>query len=197
MHHGRGGEIVLRVMSLPIGSWLLWAAALLLLGGFGREPSLGRRVLSGLLGVTLGLHLLADFWPALTWAALGALVLTTVAVAWQKLSSLTVAASLATAAVMVLSWPAAVASGFDPVATAGFGIGLLAAATSPGLTAPATALVGGLIGHLTLGHSFDGPATFAPNTEQLFQVAATAAVAAAVLSLLIDKAWALRGRLAR
>ncbi len=184
-------------MCLPLGSWLLWATALLLLGGFGREPSLGRRLLSGLLGVTLVLHLLAGFWPTMTWAALGALGLTTFALAWPKLSSLTIAASLATASVMVLAWPAAVASGLDPVATAGFGIGLLAAATSPGLAAPATALLGGLIGHLTLGHSFDGPATFAPNTEQFFQVAATAAVAAAVLSVLIDRAWTLRGRLAR
>ncbi len=197
MGSGHLGEIDLRVISLPLGSWLLWATTLLLIGGFGREPSLGRRVLSGFLGGTLLLHLAADFWPILTWAAFGALALTCGMVAWQKLSSLTVAATVATAAVMILSWPAAVASGLDPVATAGVGVGFLAAATSPGLAAPAAALLGGLLGHLTLGHSFGGAATFAPDTEQLFQVAGTGVVAAAAFSILIDRAWALRGRFAR
>lgn len=182
---------------MPIGSWLLWATTLLLLGGFGHVPALGRRLLLSLLSATLGLHLLASFWPVLIWAALGTFALTAFAIAWERLSSLTVAASLATTAVLVLSWPAAVASGLDPVVTAGIGVGLMAAVTSPGMAAPAAALLGALFGYLTLGHSFSGPATFAPNTEQFFQVAATAAAVSAASALLIEQAWALRGRLAR
>jgi len=193
----RSGEIDLWVMVLPIGSWLLWTTALLLLGGFGRTPARGRTFLAGLLFLTLALHLVAGFWPALTWGASGALALTTIALAGGRLSSLTLASALATAAVMVLAWPGAVASGLDAVATVGIGVGLMAAVTSPGRAAPAAALLGVLLGHLTLGHSFDGPATFAPGTEQLFQVAATSAAVAAAFSLLIDRAWALRGRLAR
>ena len=191
------GEIDLRVMLLPIGSWLLWTAALLVLGGFGRTLAPGRRLLAGLLFLTLALHLVADYWPAATWGAVGALALTAIALAGQRLSSLTLAASLATAAVMVLSWPGAVASGLDAVATAGIGVGLMAAVTSPGRAAPAAAILGTVLGQLTLGRSFDGLATFAPDTEQFFQVAATSMAVAAAFSLLIDRAWALRGRLAR
>ena len=193
----RRGEIVLRVMSLPIGSWLLWTTALLLFGGFIRAQGAGQKLYLGLLGLTLALHLAAAYWPPLLWAAAAALALTALVLARGRLSSLTLASALATAAVMVLSWPGAVASGLDPVATAGIGVGLMAAVASTGRAAPVAALLGVLLGHLTLRHSFDGTATFSPDREQFFQVAATSAAAAAAFSLMIARAWALRGRLAR
>ena len=193
----RGGDIVHRVMSVPIGSWLLWTAALLLFGGFLRTQPSEHRLYVPLLGLVLGLHLAAAYWPVLLWPAVGALVLTAILLAGRRLSSLTLAAALATAAVMLLAWPAAVASGVDAVATAGIGVGLMAALTATGRAAPFAALIGVLAGHLTLGQSLDGAATFAPDTEQFFQVAATAAAAAAAFSVLISRAWSLRGRLAR
>ena len=192
-----GGDIVHRVMSVPIGSWLLWTAALLLFGGFLRTQPAEHRLYVPLLGLVLGLHLAAGYWPVLLWPAVGALVLTAMRLAGRRLSSLTLAAAVATAAVMLLAWPAAVASGVDAVTAAGIGVGVMAAVTATGKAAPLAALIGVLAGHLTLGHSFDGSATFTPDTEQFFQVAATAAAAAAAFSLLISRAWSLRGRLAR
>ena len=191
------GEIDLRVMTVPIGSWLLWTATLLLLGGFGRLSQGRRRLFALLLAATLALHLLSNYWPPLLLGAIAALAVTAFAVSLRRLTSLTLATSLATAAVMVLTWPGAVASGLDPVATAGIGVAVVAAVASPPGAAPASALIGAVIANAALGHSFDGPATFAPSAEQFFQLAATAACGAAALGPLAVRAWALRGRLAR
>jgi hypothetical protein len=184
-------------MALPIGSWLLWTTALLLLGGFLRAPERGRRLLGAALGLTLGLHLLAEFWPPLAWAAFASLAIATIVLAHGRLTSLTLAATLATSAVMVFAWPGSVAAGLDPVGTAGLGVGLMAALTSPGPAAPLAAFLGALLGHLTLGHSFDGAGTFSPDAEQLFQVAAAACAVSAALAALLARVWSVRGRLAR
>ena len=175
---------------------MLWGAGLLLLGGFFHVGPARRRLCLGFAAGVLALHLLAGIRPVLIWPSLALLGAGALALALRGISTLTLAASLATAGSMVLGWPAAVAAGLDPVAATGLGVGLMSALAAPGASAPAAALAGTVLGQLTLGHSFDAPATFAPAPEQFYQVLATACTAALALAPLRQRALRLRERLA-